>query len=60
MGVGAGVSVERSNSHKVDVLLNVINYGDAPVDTGPSLLRGRVVGQNHDPHAIVLDMTYQF
>lgn len=59
-GVGAGVSVERSNAHEVDVFLNVVNYGDAPVDTGPSLIRGRVVGQNRDPYAMVLDMTYQF
>ena len=59
-GVGAGVSVERSNAHKIDVFLNVINYGEAPVDTGPSLVRGRVVGQNLDPYAIVLDMTYRF
>ncbi len=59
-GVGAGVSVERSNSHKVDVFLNVINCDEAPVDTGPSLIRGRVVGQNVDPYAIVLDMTYRF
>ncbi len=33
-GVGAGVSVERSNAHEVDVFLNVVNYGDAAVDTG--------------------------
>ena len=40
--------------------MNVINYGDASVDTGPSLIHGRVVGQNRDPYAIVLDMTYRF
>jgi long-chain fatty acid transport protein len=56
----SGRSVERSNAHEVDVFLNVINYGDTPVDTGPSLMRGRVVGQNLDSYAIVFDMTCQF
>jgi long-chain fatty acid transport protein len=59
-GAGVGISIPRMNSRKIDVNFNVVNYGDAPVDTGPSLARGQIVGKNEDPYAIAIDASYQF
>ena len=59
-GVGVGISIPRANSRKLEVDFNVVNFGDAPVDTGPSLARGRVVGKTDDPYAIAIDASYRF
>jgi long-chain fatty acid transport protein len=59
-GLGAGVSLLRDNGQKVDVSLNLADYGKAPVDTGPSPLRGRVVGENNNPYAVIISSAYHF
>jgi long-chain fatty acid transport protein len=59
-GVGAGVGIERANGHSMDLNLTLIDYGKAPVDTGPSLVRGRVVAERETPYAVVLDFAYHF
>lgn len=59
-GVGAGVSFLRANGHSLDVNLNLADYGKAPVDTGRSLLRGRVVGETDNPYAVVINTAYHF
>ena len=40
--------------------MTLVDYGDAPVDTGPSLLRGRVVGSNSNPYALLLGIAWHF
>lgn len=59
-GVGGGVSFAWDEKSTVDISLNLINTGDAPVDTGPSLVRGRVVGETDNPYTLMLDASYHF
>ena len=55
-GVGAGVSYVLNNGNTVDLNANVINVGDASVDQ-PSI-GGQVVGENDDPWAVMMELTY--
>jgi len=58
-GIGAGFSRQLKNS-MIDVNLNLINTGKAKVDTGTSLIRGRVVGESKTPYALMLDIAYHW
>lgn len=59
-GIGAGVQTKRSNGSTVDLNVDLVNTGAAPVDTGPSLVRGRVAGETNNPYVLVLDAAYHF
>jgi long-chain fatty acid transport protein len=59
-GIGGGLSFELGNGQLVDVNLNLIDHGEAPVDTGPDLARGRVVGETDQPYAVVADVAWHF
>jgi len=59
-GVGGGVSQRFGDNRRVDLNLTVLNYGKAPVDTGDSLTRGRIVGKNEDPWSILMGVTWHF
>ena len=58
-GLGVGLTYELGDERSLDLNANYINVGEASVDTGngePAL--GRVVGENDDPYAIMLELTY--
>lgn len=55
-GVGAGVGYVLPNGNALDLNLNLFNVGDAPVDTESAL--GRVVGENDDPWAVMVELSY--
>jgi long-chain fatty acid transport protein len=58
-GLGVGLTYELGDERSLDLNANYINVGEASVDTGngePGL--GRVVGENDDPYAIMLELTY--
>lgn len=58
-GVGVGVGYKLSDGRSIDANANLINVGDAGVDTGdgePS--PDRVSGENDDPWAVMLELTY--
>ncbi len=60
-GAGAGIVFTRENRSRIDINLNALNTGSAPVDTGPlSALspKGRVVADNQNTWALVLEVTY--
>lgn len=59
-GIGAGVQVDRGNGRSFDLNLHLVDFGESPVDTGPSATRGRVVGETEDPYALVLSGAYHF
>jgi len=60
-GVGAGFSYELDSRRSVDTSLSVLDYGEAPVDTGEDHpLKGRVAGKTDDPYALILDFNYHF
>jgi len=58
-GIGAGIEFHRAGG-RIDLDLNLVDHGEAPVDTGPALFRGRVVGRTDNPYAVVLDVAYHF
>ncbi len=59
-GMGVGLDIERANGHVIDMNFNVLDYGEGPVDTGPSTARGRVVGKTDRPYAVAFDVAYHF
>ncbi|TRX58113.1 OmpP1/FadL family transporter [Thalassomonas sp. M1454] len=58
-GVGAGFTLDEGEN-KWDVNFNIYKQGDAKVDTGPSLSRGRVVTKRDTPYALALDIAYHW
>ena len=60
-GVGVGLNYKFTGERSVDVNANLINVGDASVDTGNGEEgRGRVAGENDDPWAVMMELTYHF
>jgi len=59
-GVGAGVHVTRQGGRSIDLNANIVDYGEAPVDTGDSPYRGRVVGKTDNPYALMFDASFHF
>ncbi|NJD30385.1 MAG: hypothetical protein FIB04_00655 [Gammaproteobacteria bacterium] len=60
MGLGAGASWTLDNGDGLDFSATLINYGSAPVDTGSNPWRGRVVGENSNPYALLLGVAWHF
>lgn len=58
-GIGAGVSITAAEE-SWDFNLNLYDMGKASIDTGNSLARGRVVGENKNPYAIMFDVAYHW
>lgn len=58
-GVGVGATYKLPSGSRVDVNANLINVGDASVDTSEDGSdRGRIVGENDDPYALMFELTY--
>ena len=60
IGIGAGARYTLANGDGLDFSATVIDYGEAPVDTGRNLWRGRVVGENSNPYALLLGVAWHF
>lgn len=60
IGIGGGVSFSLEGTRYVDLNLNLIDLGDAPVDTGANAVRGRVVGESDKPYVVMIDASYHF
>ena len=58
--IGAGVHVTRQGGRSIDLNANIVDYGEAPVDTGDSPYRGRVVGKTDNPYALMFDASFHF
>ncbi|WP_394560834.1 OmpP1/FadL family transporter [Aquipseudomonas alcaligenes] len=59
-GVGAGVQFDRGEGEGIEFNVHLVDFGEGPVDTGPSALRGRVVGETDNPYALILSGAYHF
>lgn len=59
-GIGAGVQIDHPNEHSVDLDVHLVDFGKSPVDTGPSAMRGRVVGETKHPYALLFSAAYHF
>ena len=59
-GVGVGATYALTEKRRVDVNANLLNVGEAPVDTGggDDSIYGRVAGESDTPWAIMLELTY--
>jgi hypothetical protein len=58
-GVGTGMTFEKGES-LLDVNMNLYYLGEAPVDTGFSPVKGRVVGETSNPWAVALDVAWHW
>ena len=59
--VGVGLSYELMEDRSLDLNVNYVNLGEAPVDSSKGLLgRQRIVGETTDPYAILLELAYHF
>jgi long-chain fatty acid transport protein len=59
-GVGAGVTRQLDSGNDFVVNVNLVDTGSAPIDTGESVERGRVVGKSKHPYSLVLDVAYNW
>lgn len=63
-GLGVGVEYKLTDERSVELDVNYINFGKAPVDTGDQGDQGpdpfRVAGESDDPYAILIDLSYHF
>ena len=60
-GLGVGLNYQLTPERSLDLNANYLNVGKASVDTGNKGSGfGRVVGENDDPYAIMLELTYHF
>lgn len=57
---GVGVSRELKGGDIIEVNLDYINIGDAPVDQQNTALSGRVKGRYENNYSILLDFSYRF
>ena len=59
--VGVGLTYELIEGRSLDLNVNYVNLGEAPVDSSKGLLdRQRIVGETTDPYAILLELAYHF
>lgn len=59
-GIGGGIAYQLSSGNDIELNLNLIDTGSAPIDTGADPTRGRVVGKHDDHYAITLDFSYNW
>ena len=59
-GIGGGITYRLDNGNDLDLNLNLIDTGDAPIDTGFDDVKGRVTGEFDDHYAITLDFSYNW
>ena len=59
-GFGAGVQVDHGKGQLVEFNVHLVDFGEGPVDTGTSAVRGRVVGETDTPYALIISGAYHF
>jgi len=59
-GAGAGITYTLDSGNDVDINVNLIDTGSAPIDTGPSLVKGRVAGKSEDHYSLAIKVAYNW
>jgi long-chain fatty acid transport protein len=59
-GIGAGILYNLDSGNDVEMNLNLIDTGKAPIDTGHDPISGRVVGKSEDHYAITVDISFHW
>ncbi|CAA0125998.1 Long-chain fatty acid transport protein [Halioglobus japonicus] len=60
MGVGAGITYQLDNGNDYELEVNLIDTGSSPIDTGPSLVKGRVAGKSKDHYSLAISLAYNW
>jgi long-chain fatty acid transport protein len=59
-GIGAGVNLELDNGDDMDINLNLLDTGRAPIDTGHHPISGRVAGEFDNHYSMMLELSYHW
>ena len=59
-GIGAGITYKLDSGNDIAFSVDVMDTGSAPIDTGPALFQGRVVGESKDHYALLIDFAYNW
>ena len=59
-GVGVGLTYKLAGGNDLEFSFDVLDTGSGPIETGDSLLKGRVVGKSKDHYSLVFDFTYNW
>ena len=59
-GVGAEMTYKLDSGNDIALGVDIIDNGSAPIDSGPSLFKGRVVGESKNHYTMLLDFTYNW
>ena len=59
-GIGGGLSYQLDSGNDLAVNIDVIDNGSAPIDSGPALFKGRVVGESKDHYTLLLGLTFNW
>lgn len=58
-GIGAGIA-RSYDSGELELNVNVVDTGEAPIDTGFDENNGRVVGETEDHYAVLFDFSWHW
>ncbi len=59
-GLGAGLNFELESGNELEMNLNLVDTGEAPIDTDFSPTNGRVVGESDNHYAVTFDFSYHW
>ena len=59
-GIGAGLTYKLASGNDLELSLDLLDTGSGPIDTGDSLVRGRVAGKSDDHYSLVCDFSYNW
>ncbi|MEZ5572576.1 MAG: outer membrane protein transport protein [Halioglobus sp.] len=59
-GVGGGITYKLAGGNDIELSIDLLDTGSARIDTGDSLLKGRVAGESKDPYSLLFDFTYNW
>ncbi len=60
IGFGAGFNQKLASGNDYDLNFNLMDTGEAPIDTGDDPVRGRVAGESKNHYAITIDFSFHW
>ena len=60
IGFGLGVNQKLASGNDYDLNFNLMDTGEAPIDTGEDPVRGRVAGKSKNHYAITVDFSFHW
>jgi long-chain fatty acid transport protein len=59
-GIGAGITYKMASGNDMALSVDLLDTGSARIDTGESVLKGRVAGEWEDPYTLVIDFSFNW